>query len=108
MVSYVILYMILYRQEETKDLAWDVNHKLNSAVAMKRLKSHESQFQSTLSQEEELIREDLASRVEVLENYEKNWADLGPTVDCIVFHDGKKWRLVYAIRSVVQPWGFRG
>ncbi|CAG0888707.1 unnamed protein product [Cyprideis torosa] len=36
-------------------------------------------------------REELEGQLEVLQTLEKNYQDLGPVFDCVVFNDGKTW-----------------
>lgn len=43
-------------------------------------------------QEEKQTREDLQTRIDMLNNLEKKCPDVGPVYDCIVFHDGSTWR----------------
>lgn len=47
---------------------------------------------STLSPEDKIWKEELEARVEVLQNADKKIVDLGPTYDCVLFHDGTVWR----------------
>lgn len=41
---------------------------------------------------QKLAKEDLECQVEVLNTFEKKYADQGPVYDCIVFHDGIMWK----------------
>ena len=47
-----------------------------------------------LSQDDKILKEELEARVEVLQTAEKKYNDLGPTYDCVLFHDGSVWRYV--------------
>lgn len=37
------------------------------------------------------MKEDRENLVEMLNNFEKKYNDLGPMYDCVLFHDGTKW-----------------
>lgn len=39
------------------------------------------------------MKEELESRVDVLQTGEKKYSDAGPAYDCVVFHDGKNWKV---------------
>lgn len=39
-----------------------------------------------------LEREELKSQVDLLKETQAKISDLGPTFDCIVFHDGEYWK----------------
>ncbi|XP_059046932.1 tripeptidyl-peptidase 2 [Achroia grisella] len=82
-------------QEHRKEHLWDVGHKPAFAAANKQLQDFESEVVSknpTLSLEDKFMKEELEARVEVLQNAEKKYTDLGPTYDCVLFHDGEVWR----------------
>ncbi|KAL0901074.1 hypothetical protein ABMA27_006396 [Loxostege sticticalis] len=82
-------------QEHRKEHSWDVGHKPAFAEANKNLQEFENEISSkgsNLSHDEKLLKEELESRVEVLQNAEKKYNDLGPTYDCVLFHDGSVWR----------------
>ena len=44
-------------------------------------------------------REDLDARLEALAAADKAFKDVGPVLDCVVFHDGSTWRWESARRS---------
>ena len=44
--------------------------------------------------EDKLKRENREAQIEMLEKFDKNWNDCGPTVDCVLFHDGSNYQLV--------------
>ncbi|XP_063827389.1 tripeptidyl-peptidase 2 [Ostrinia nubilalis] len=82
-------------QEHRKEHLWDVGHKPAFAEANKNLQEFEAELTpkgTNLSQEDKLLKEELEARVEVLQNAEKKYNDLGPTYDCVLFHDGTVWR----------------
>ncbi|CAB3241275.1 unnamed protein product [Arctia plantaginis] len=82
-------------QEHRKEHIWDVGYKPAFAEANKQLQDFETDVVSknaTLSPEEKLQKEELEARVEVLQNAEKKYNDVGPTYDCVLFHDGSVWR----------------
>ncbi|XP_049882036.1 tripeptidyl-peptidase 2 [Pectinophora gossypiella] len=81
-------------QEHRKEQQWDVIHKLAFAKANKELQDFENDVSknSTLTPEEKMQKEELEARVEVLTAAEKKYTDLGPTYDCVLFHDGTCWR----------------
>ncbi|XP_053618070.1 tripeptidyl-peptidase 2 [Plodia interpunctella] len=82
-------------QEHRKEHTWDVGHKPALAEATKLLQDFESEVvskSSNISLEDKLLKEELEARVEVLQNAEKKYNDLGPTYDCVLFHDGTVWR----------------
>uniref|UniRef100_A0A915PW83 Tripeptidyl-peptidase 2 n=1 Tax=Setaria digitata TaxID=48799 RepID=A0A915PW83_9BILA len=71
-------------KKERKERLFDSGQKLAMADAMRQLVAHEE-----ASDKED--REELSSQVEILKSLEK-MDDPGPVADCIVFHDGTKFR----------------
>ncbi|XP_015431328.1 PREDICTED: tripeptidyl-peptidase 2 [Dufourea novaeangliae] len=77
---------------ERKKRLWDSSHKTALAEASRELQEFEAKNPQLSTLEESLKKEELWARVELLNNFEKKYFDLGPTYDCIVFHDGEVWR----------------
>ena len=50
---------------------------------------------TTLGSFEKLVKQNLEAKNEVLSYLEKKFKDVGPASDCVVFHDGTMWRLVF-------------
>ncbi|XP_073993244.1 tripeptidyl-peptidase II isoform X1 [Rhodnius prolixus] len=85
-------------ETERKEKKWDPNHKSASAVANQKLNELNTTLDSSKSGQpitrvQKLAKEDLECQVEVLNTFEKKYADQGPVYDCIVFHDGIMWNV---------------
>lgn len=80
-------------QEEYKEKKWDSQHKKIFAEAHRDLGKFDSKSanNSQPSELEKLEKEDLEMKVEFLASCEKKFTDVGPTYDCVLFHDGEKW-----------------
>ncbi|XP_068626596.1 tripeptidyl-peptidase 2 [Battus philenor] len=82
-------------QEHRKEHLWDVGHKQAFAEANAKLHEFETDIAAknpNLSPDEKLQKEELEARVEALQTAEKKYTDVGPTYDCVLFHDGEIWR----------------
>jgi tripeptidyl-peptidase-2 len=47
-----------------------------------------------LSEEDQATKRELQARLDLLEGADKEHDDLGPVLDCVVWHDGSAWRAV--------------
>ncbi|KAG8225790.1 hypothetical protein J437_LFUL005597 [Ladona fulva] len=79
-------------EKRRKEELWDPQHKLALAEATRKLQEFEAKNPQPVGKDK-LKKDDLESQVEVLNNLEKKYCDVGPAYDCIVFHDGDMWRV---------------
>ena len=80
----------LRRQEK-----WDKQHELAMAAAQEEKASFEVSKQAEVACEgidhSKLSMDELNQRVECLKEADKEYTDLGPVYDCIMFSDGGEW-----------------
>ncbi len=79
--------------KEYKEKQWDPVHKASLAEATRNLQAFEVANPEP-SEVDKLTKEDLEARVEMLNTLEKKYNNIGPVLDCVVFHDGQQWRFV--------------
>ncbi|XP_055927693.1 tripeptidyl-peptidase 2-like isoform X2 [Argiope bruennichi] len=77
--------------KERKEKYWDPFHKLLVAETTRKIQEFNT-LNPNVNQK--LDKEELEAQLEVLNSLERKYHDVGPTYDCVVFHDGKKWRVV--------------
>lgn len=82
--------------KEYKENTWDPKHKAALAEATKMLHSFETANLNPVGVEK-LAKEDLEMQIEMLNSLEKKYNNAGPCLDCIVFHDGQKWRFAFFV-----------
>ncbi|CAG0918332.1 unnamed protein product [Notodromas monacha] len=80
--------------KERKTKVWDSAHKLAVANAVKEFKDFEkSKSSEEVDLEVKFQSDELEARVEVLSAAERTYPPfLIPSADCVVFHDGERWR----------------
>lgn len=78
-------------RDEHKEKHWDGQHKTALADAHRELAKFDAKLSNNPTELEKLDKEDLEAKIEFLINAEKKYVDVGPTYDCILFHDGTKW-----------------
>lgn len=76
---------------EFKEKEWDPHHKLALAEAIRKLHTFEVDHPSPTGSDK-LLKEELEVQIEMLNTLEKKYKNIGPCFDCVVFHDGEKWR----------------
>ncbi|KAJ8930438.1 hypothetical protein NQ314_016765 [Rhamnusium bicolor] len=64
-------------KSEYKKKCWDEGHRKSCTP--------------NLNEADKLEKENLDAKLDILNNYEKKFNDVGPIYDCILFNDGEKW-----------------
>ncbi|KAG5891542.1 hypothetical protein JTB14_028560 [Gonioctena quinquepunctata] len=78
---------------EYKKKFWDDDHRRALSEVSREIADFESKHTNgNLSDVEKLEKENIEAKQDILNNYEKKFNDVGPVYDCILFHDGEKWR----------------
>ncbi|KAK9889317.1 hypothetical protein WA026_004596 [Henosepilachna vigintioctopunctata] len=76
-----------------KEKNWDETHREILANANRELVEFENRTgDSPLSEADRMMKENLENTIEILNNFEKKYNDVGPVYDCIIFHDGEMWK----------------
>ncbi|XP_013068571.2 tripeptidyl-peptidase 2-like isoform X1 [Biomphalaria glabrata] len=78
--------------EEKREKLWNPQHREAVTNALRNLESFDKAHPSCTSLEDKTQREDLQARVDILNSLDKKYPELGAVYDCIVFHDGEKWK----------------
>ena len=79
------------KEKMSKEYQKSVNRKTKKLLATAN--NQLNNFEAVAScWEVNLAKEELKARVDLLKHYDGTFTDLGPTFDCVVFHDDKKWR----------------
>uniref|UniRef100_V5I9M9 Tripeptidyl-peptidase 2 n=1 Tax=Anoplophora glabripennis TaxID=217634 RepID=V5I9M9_ANOGL len=79
-------------KSEYKKKYWDEGHRKNVSSVSRELADFDAKHNSTnLNDVDKLEKENLDAKLDILNNLEKKFTDVGPVYDCILFHDGDKW-----------------
>ncbi|OQR76824.1 tripeptidyl-peptidase 2-like [Tropilaelaps mercedesae] len=76
-------------QKDYKEKNWSTFLQPTLAEVTRKLQQFEVE-----SRNEKAQKEELEARVEVLLKMEKNYVDLGPVYDCVLWHNGNQWQAV--------------
>lgn len=70
---------------------WDRTQRRRNEALLRELAAFDREHPEPTKEELE-IREDIQARIEQLEKMQSDYRDEGGVLDCVVFHDGEKWR----------------
>lgn len=86
-------------QKEYRDKFFNPSHAKAKAEALRKMNEFNEKINRTssksevnLTNEQKLEKEELQSTIDNLNQLEQKYTDLGPSYDCVVFHDGEMWR----------------
>ncbi|XP_059163051.1 tripeptidyl-peptidase 2-like isoform X2 [Physella acuta] len=77
---------------EKRDKVWSPQHRAALSDALRELESFDKAHPTCTAPEDKTQREDLQARVDILNSLDKKYPELGAVYDCVVFHNGEKWR----------------
>nr|XP_018903272.1 PREDICTED: tripeptidyl-peptidase 2 [Bemisia tabaci] len=80
--------------KQRKEKLWDPYQKQAVAESNKHLSQVQAKECSDSKKQDPaqlLIKEEATARVDILNQFEKQYTDCGPTYDCVLFHNGKHW-----------------
>lgn len=84
---------------EYRDKVWNPSHAKAKVEALRKLNEFNDKVKKTsaksevnLNNDQKLEMEELQAAVDNLNQLEQKYTDLGPSYDCVVFHDGEMWR----------------
>lgn len=73
--------------KDFKEKNWSAIHQPALAEATKKLQQFEAD-----SSVDKALKEEYELRLEILTKMEKNYTDLGPAFDCVLWNDGSSWK----------------
>lgn len=86
-------------QKEYQNKVWNPAHAKAKAEALRKMNEFNDKVKKTtsksevnLTNEQKLEKEELQAAIDNLNQLEQKYSDLGPSYDCVVFHDGEMWR----------------
>ncbi|KAH9512673.1 tripeptidyl-peptidase II Tpp2, partial [Bulinus truncatus] len=77
---------------EKREKIWNPQHRRTIIDAIRELESFDKIHPMCSSLEDKTKREDLQAKVEILNSLDKKYPELGAVYDCVVFHDGDRWK----------------
>ncbi|RXG68626.1 Tripeptidyl-peptidase 2 [Armadillidium vulgare] len=84
--------------KERKEKSWDPIHRAYLSKAQKNIQEEVSITTPSVPSSssnllEKLQKENAEAELALLKQLEKKYNDVGPSYDCVVFHDGSQWRV---------------
>ncbi|GAB4814120.1 hypothetical protein N2152v2_001166 [Parachlorella kessleri] len=96
------------RSKEERKKRWAEKQRGAVAEATAALAQFNQGHKGSLSEPDKKSREELETRVKLLTELDEKYEDLGPVLECVVWHDGSAWRAAIDTSDMYEPGSDQG